>query len=273
MAIDAYVKFGKTDDTGGPNDTPLPKIEGDSTDADHYWWCELRDCGFDLSNPHSSKDGDDEDTIPPSHFEPVTLKKRVDWATTQLFLKCCQAAEATTKNTDVEEEDDESGVIDEVEVNVCRPRGGSGNGDGNQSVKYNVVRVIYYNVRITHFEFSIDGPEPTEEIKFEFDSLDYYYQPSDPDTGEPKGDEVKIRSLTNHSLSQSSAQSGNQTPVTANTTTAQTSSGGGGGGNGSGGSQSQNGNGSGNPLVSTTESIASSNLSGWMPLTGPGTLS
>jgi hypothetical protein len=174
MAIDAYVKFGKGNGTGGPNDSPLPAIEGDSTDIDHYWWCELRDCGFDLKNPHSSAENEEEaDKVPPSHFEPVTLRKRVDWATTQLFLKCCQAAEATTKNTEAEEDEDLTGVLDEVEVHVCRPSGGTAGNAGTQHVKYNVVRVVYYKVRIIHFQISIDEPEPAEEIKFEFDALDY----------------------------------------------------------------------------------------------------
>ena len=35
MAIDAYIKFGE--DTW---------IQGDSYDASHYFWCELRSCGI-----------------------------------------------------------------------------------------------------------------------------------------------------------------------------------------------------------------------------------
>src|SRR5690242_18568799 len=107
MAIDAYVSFGKPrneDDTVGPHDTPRPFIDGDSTDADHYWWCELRDCGFNLENPHPPVDekNDDEKSpeLPASHFEPVTLRKRVDWATTQLFQLCCQAAVAKAQKPD-----------------------------------------------------------------------------------------------------------------------------------------------------------------------------
>jgi len=46
MATDAYIKFGEGSGTS-PYGTPLPDIEGDSTDEGHYWWCELR--GYDFS--------------------------------------------------------------------------------------------------------------------------------------------------------------------------------------------------------------------------------
>src|SRR5882672_5105505 len=93
---DVYVKFGETPGAGSER---LPWIEGDSDDAAHYWWCELKDCGFNLENPDElldgevkSGDGDDNKaTESKSWFQPVTLTKRVDWASTQLFMKCCEA--------------------------------------------------------------------------------------------------------------------------------------------------------------------------------------
>src|SRR5436190_15651847 len=108
MANDVYVKFGECGDQGGPLNTPLPDIEGDSTDALHYWWCELRECGFDMETPQQADEADGQSDgqgsgnssstkhQPASGFKTVKLRKRVDWASTQLFLKCCQAAMATT---------------------------------------------------------------------------------------------------------------------------------------------------------------------------------
>lgn len=176
MANDVYVKFGKDPDPeyGGPLQTELPDIEGDSTDATHFWWCELRECGFDMDTPQQqdeAKQGD-EASKPASGFRPVTLRKRVDWASTQLFLKCCEAAMATaTKSTD----DRGKGRINEVTVEVCRPAGGE---------KVPCVRLTYYGVRITRYAISITEPEPAESITFEFDKLKFKYFQTDPATGE-----------------------------------------------------------------------------------------
>ena len=175
MANDVYVKFGRSPDPdyGGPLNTELPDIEGDSSDAHHYWWCELRECGFDLETPQQEDDANQSDANKPtSGFKNVTLRKRVDWASTQLFLKCCQAAMATTaKLTD----DQAQGRINEVTVEVCRPAGGE---------KVPCVTVIYYGVRIIKYEISITEPEPAESITFEFEKLKFKYYQTDPATGQ-----------------------------------------------------------------------------------------
>ena len=175
MANDVYVKFGRSPnpDYGGPLDTELPDIEGDSTDAQHYWWCELRECGFDMETPQQEdQDNQSDANKPVSGFRPVTLRKRVDWASTQLFLKCCQAAMATTtKSTD----DDGDGRVNEVTVEVCRPAGGD---------KVPCVTVTYYGVRIIRYAISISEPEPAESVTFEFDKLKFKYYQTDPATGQ-----------------------------------------------------------------------------------------
>src|SRR6266478_3647295 len=102
MANDVYVKFGQGTDVGGPLNTPLPDIEGDSTDEVHYWWCELRECGFDMETPQqedsanagssgsdASSSSSNDHNKRASGFKAVRLTKRVDWASTQLFMKCC----------------------------------------------------------------------------------------------------------------------------------------------------------------------------------------
>src|SRR5579859_1225062 len=188
MANDVYVKFGKSSDPelGGPLKTELPDIEGDSTDANHFWWCELRECGFDMDTPQQQDDSQKGDAKKPATgFKPVTLRKRVDWASTQLFLKCCQAAMATTtKSTD----DRGQGRINEVTVEVCRPAGGD---------KIPSVTVIYYGVRIIRYAITISEPEPAETITFEFDKLKFEYLQTDPTTGEVI-DSVETTELENH---------------------------------------------------------------------------
>jgi type VI protein secretion system component Hcp len=199
MAIDAYVKFGESGDTGGPENTPLPLIEGDSDDAHHYWWCELRDCGFDLEAAERNADaeGDKEKEKPKRKFPKVTMQKRVDWASTQLFIKCCEAAESTTKKTD---DDDAKGVIDQVTVEVCRPAGGD---------KIPFVTVKYFNVRVTHFSVAMDGPEPSESIEFEFEELVFEYRRTDPYTGkEVQGRPAKTGRLANDAGNGSPGSSG-----------------------------------------------------------------
>jgi type VI protein secretion system component Hcp len=216
MANDVYVKFGECDDRGGPLNTKLPDIEGDSTDALHYWWCELRECGFDMETPQqegddsqgaagssggSASSSSDGNSKPASGFKTVRIRKRVDWASPQLFLKCCQAAMATTtKSTD----DDGEGRIDKVTVEVCRPTTSEHVfvlNDGSTATinKVPCARVEYKGVRIIKYELSMNGPEPAESITFEFDSLKYTYVRINPETGDVVDESgLKTSWLENH---------------------------------------------------------------------------
>jgi hypothetical protein len=69
MATDAYIKFGEGSGTS-PYNTPLPDIEGDSTDEKHYWWCELRgyDFALEAGERDSSADGDKDAEKPKPSF-------------------------------------------------------------------------------------------------------------------------------------------------------------------------------------------------------------
>jgi type VI protein secretion system component Hcp len=206
MPTDVYVKFGTTKEVIGPYDTPRPKIDGDSTDAWHYWWCELRNCGFDLEakdpEPKPSEDGK---TPEPekgkeqskSKFQKVTLTKRVDWASTQLFTKCCEQALALKKPKNEQEET----WIDTVTVEVCRPAGGD-------KVAFAVVN--YHKVRITHYSVNISAAEPSESITFEFQELDFKHTRTDPFTGRvPAKDAVtKTTMLPNAGTGQSGTAQG-----------------------------------------------------------------
>jgi type VI protein secretion system component Hcp len=239
MPNDVYVKFGDCEDYGGPLNTELPDIEGDSTDAIHYWWCELRECGFDMeAAQEDSTDGGDGDggssggsggsnsDKPASTFKAVKLTKRVDWASTQLFLKCCQAAMATTTKTT---DDDATGRINTVTVEVCRPISGEyfyrlKNGSLVASHKVPCATVKYSGVRIIRYELNISTPEPSEVITFEFDKMQYKYLQTDPATGEvvddqgqetgwldnhhPEAKDSKEKTSTGGSTSGSSGSSG-----------------------------------------------------------------
>lgn len=177
MATDVYIKFGTTKETIGPRKTPRPLIEGDSTDELHYWWCELRNCGFDLEakdpEPKPAEDGttpEEDKEKSKAKFPKVTLKKRVDWASTQLFIRCCEQAMALSKSRD----EQEKGWIDIVSVEVCRPAGGE---------KIPFVIVEYHGVRLVRYSIEMSGPEPSESITFEFQKLGFQHTRTDPFTG------------------------------------------------------------------------------------------
>jgi type VI protein secretion system component Hcp len=157
-------------------------LEGDSDDSEHHWWCEVRDCG-DLENPGRRRaKTENKDKEPRSWFKTVALKKRVDWGSTQLFIKCCEAAEAAAKKSD---DVQGKGLIDQVTVHICRPSGGK---------KIPFLTVKYFNVQITHYEVDISEPEPSEDIKFEFEAVEFEYQRTDPYTGVTTGDAVRVNS-------------------------------------------------------------------------------
>lgn len=182
MPADAYVKFGESDGKG-PNGTPLPAIEGDSTDTWHYWWCELRSCNFDLEAADWKTEEEEEGQSDPNataKFRKVTLKKRVDWASTQLFRECCDQALALSKP----EAEQRDGWIDTVTVEVCRQTGDMVKlGDEMVEEKLPFVTVMYHGVRVTHYSIEMSGPEPSESITFEFQSLEFRYERTDPYTG------------------------------------------------------------------------------------------
>lgn len=188
MPKDAYIKFGESDNKS-PAGRPLPLIEGDSSDEFHYYWCELRSCDIELKASESSKDSEErgaekgKESRP--EFEPVTLTKRVDWASTQLFMKVCEAAEASGKKSD---EESGKGRIDQVTIEVCRQSG----------EKFPYLVVTYYGVTVIHYGITINKPEPEETITFKFEDFKFCYQQTSNETGKPKGNLLCTPQLTNH---------------------------------------------------------------------------
>jgi len=163
----------------------LAGIEGDSDDESHYWWCELRGCDFEMEASERSEDEADtkEEKKSKAELKPITIKKRVDWASTELFTKCCEAAEATTKKAD--DDDQEKGRIKQVTVEVCRQSG----------EKFPFLIIKYSGVTVVKYGIDMSGPEPTETITFKAEMTQFEYQRTDADTGEKKGGPVRTGEL------------------------------------------------------------------------------
>jgi type VI protein secretion system component Hcp len=179
MPTDAYVRFGE-DTNAGLDDygQAQPLLDGDCTDAKHFNWCELRDTDFHIEFPHSDeKAGDDPGKSAAKHLPTATLKKRVDWASTRLFLACIQASQAS-----IEKNKENDGVIEQVRVEVCKDVG-----DDEDEGKLCYLAFEYENVRILDFAVDMSDPEPTETIRFSYEAFRMGYQQTDPETGLPIG--------------------------------------------------------------------------------------
>lgn len=250
MATDAYIKFGESGETS-PYGTPLPAIEGDSTDEGHYWWCELRSYDFSLEagERDSSAEGDKDAEKPKPSFKKVTIKKRVDWASTQLFMKCCYAAAATTKKA---VDDQDPGRIDRITIDICK----------QSDDKFAFIIVRYYGVRIVAYAIDMSGPEPAETLSFVFERLELEYQRTDPFTGGKVGATAKALNMENYAPPK---PADTQTGATSSTGTATSSSGASGAAGaaaaagGAGGDGAPSGNGS---APSTTEAVVNANYPG-----------
>lgn len=273
MATDAYIKFGEGAGES-PYGTPLPLIEGDCSDETHYWWCELRGYDFSLEagERDSSSEGDNDKEKPKPSFKKVTVKKRVDWASTQLFLRCCYAAEATARKLTGEQD---RGLIDRVTIEICKQAAPAGWVEGKQSeVKFPYVTVRYFGVRVVGYSVDISGPEPSETISFVFEKLDVEYQPTDPLTGTKiDGAVSRAMGMKNYAPAQPGTAKKSAVSVAGATTTASGITGaaaaaaasGGGGADGDGAP-------AGNGAPSTTEDALSANFPGLWTGTGFGIL-
>jgi len=226
----------------------------------------LRNCGFEMEAPERGSTGEDgsKEKEPPLFFKPVTLRKRVDWASTQLFMKCCQQAMALKQS----KEEQEKGWIGQVTVEVCRPAGGK---------KIPFVCVKYRKVRITHFEIDMSEPEPAEAITFEFDSLVFEYLRTDPNTGDriggatSKTSELKIHGsvpATSQAGGGAAGAGGAGAAAAASAGTAAAAAGGG----GAAGAGAAGGNGSPAGVPSATEAAVNMNFPGLWQGTGFGIL-
>jgi type VI protein secretion system component Hcp len=191
MARDAYIKFGERDEKG-PDGKPLPLIEGDSSDAEHYWWTELRGYDFGISageRPRDTSDQPNEERSRPELGD-VTITKKVDWGSADLFRKCCEAAEATTKRSD---ERQGKGKIDKVVIEICRQSGVASEG------RIPFVTITYHDVYVVKYTVDISEPEPIETVVLKCEKSEFEYVPTDPFTGgRLKGGSKKTSPMVQH---------------------------------------------------------------------------
>jgi type VI protein secretion system component Hcp len=262
MATDAYIKFGESSDLS-PYKTPLPAIEGDSTDYNHYWWCELRgyDFALEAGERDSASEGDKDKEKPKPTFHKVTIKKRVDWASTQLFMKCCAAAQATARKLTG---DQDQGLIDRVTIEICKQAAESKIGPSDpKDDKFWFVTVRYFGVRIVGYSIDMSRPEPDETITFVFEKLDVEYQPTDPRTGLKINGAVSraigMKNYTNANA-QTAQSSGAGTSTTTSASTGAAAAAAGAAAGGADGNGAANNGSSGNP--SPTEAAVNANFPG-----------
>jgi len=132
------------------------------------------------NNQTSVQEDKDHKPLPPK-LKSTTLRKRVDWASPQLFYHCIEAAMNSTvpprplPSDDPDDPEPLTGVINFVTVDVCRPAGGK---------KVIGVQVIYSDVTITRYELSLSAPEPAENLTFEYKTVQYKFFPVDPFSSE-----------------------------------------------------------------------------------------
>ena len=161
---DVYVKWGED----GKKES---LIDGDSTDDAHWYWSELRSCGFSLErkNPGAGEGAGDSKKKKSGVGKPetVTFTKKVDWASPRLFEMCCVAKDVPEKG---------NAKLNKVRVEVCRTAGAE---------KFAFVVILYHNVRVLNYKINLGGPEPQESLTLQFDSFDYGFRPTDPFTGVP----------------------------------------------------------------------------------------
>jgi type VI protein secretion system component Hcp len=251
MPTDAYIKFGEGSNPS-PNDSSvmLPLIEGDSTDETHYWWCELR--GYDFSLDAGERDAGSHGTEsekPKPSFKKVTIKKRVDWASTDLFMKCINAAQATTRKSMTQKESD--AVVDQVTIDICK----------QSTEKFPFLTVKYYGVRVVGYGIDISGPEPSETISFVFEKLDFEYQQTDPYDGSKKEGAVsRARGLQNYKPAPAATATGGVATAASVSTAAAGAAAAGGGGSAANGDGAPASNGS--SAASSTEAAVGANFPG-----------
>ena len=127
---------------------------------------------------------------PKAELKPITIKKRLDWASTSLFTKCCEAAASTTKKTDGD--DDEKGRIKDITIEVCR----------QSDTKFPFLKIKYTGVTIVKYGLDMSGPEPSESITFKAETMQFEYQRTHPETGAKQGGPVRTGKLESYTPGQ-----------------------------------------------------------------------
>ncbi|MDB6122870.1 MAG: type secretion system effector, Hcp1 family [Pedosphaera sp.] len=152
MAFDAFLKI----------ECDKYPINGESTDKGHPNWIQLSEYSFGVSQPHAGSRSDSgAATGGRADFEPFTCKKSVDKASNFLMLCCASGYH-----------------IGKITVELCRATG----------TKQIFVKLIYTDCIITKVTVNgsggSEGEIPTEDLEFNFGSVDFAYTPTNHKTGE-----------------------------------------------------------------------------------------
>jgi len=162
MAFNAYLVFDSNS-----------KIDGESTSdiAVGTGAIEISDYGFGVSMPTTTSRSDGGGaTVGRANFEVFTCSKNVDTSTHKLFELCC-------KGTD----------IAKAALHIYRQGAGT---EESGVVKYLVIN--FHHCVITKVTISGGGEElPKESLEFNYGVCEYWYQPTDHETGNQKGAPLK----------------------------------------------------------------------------------
>jgi type VI protein secretion system component Hcp len=185
MARDVYIKFGETEETDAFG-KPRPEIEGDSDDEQHFWWSEVRECSFSIraaEKPPEPEEGGGSGgseaapaEVPRPKLEKVTIGKKVDWGSADLFRLCCQSPMDLKTNKDIDPNEDK-GQLANVVIEVCRRSGVASEG------RYPFLVITFGGVYVVGYKIEFSGPDPMEEITLKYGRLSYTYISANPYTG------------------------------------------------------------------------------------------
>jgi type VI secretion system secreted protein Hcp len=153
MAFDAFMKIEQS--------YKGLDLSGESTDASHANWIQLSEYSFGVSQPHAGSRSDSgAATGGRADFEAFTCKKSVDKASNSLMI-CCARGDHLPKIT----------------IELCRATGS----------KTPFVKLVYTDCIITKVTVNgsggSEGEIPTEDLEFNFGSVEFSYQGTDHKTG------------------------------------------------------------------------------------------
>lgn len=164
MAFNAYLVF---DTKSG--------IDGESTSeiAVGSGAIEIADYSFGVTMPVTTSRSDGGGaTVGRANFELFTCNKSIDTATWKLFEFCCKGT-----------------AIEKAMLHIYRQGAGDAEKDTGV-VKY--VCIIFHHCVITKVGITGGGEElPKESLEFNYGGCEYWYQPTEHDTGKAKGEAKK----------------------------------------------------------------------------------
>ncbi len=153
MAFDAFMQIDKS--------YKGSDLSGESTDSLHSNWIQLSEYGFGVSQPHAGSRSDSgAATGGRADFDAFTCKKSVDKASNALMIVCAKGDH-----------------LPKITVEICRATGD----------KTPFVKLIFTDCIITKHTITgsggSEGEMPTEDLEFNFGSVEFSYQATDHKSG------------------------------------------------------------------------------------------